>query len=490
MWEAVVKRKPIRALTADQVAERATRMVAGATRLSKAERIERGRHDLQFFCRYYLAAYFSAEPAQFHSELIEMVQTHDRGVAAAPREHAKSTHVSFAFPLHQICYSLKHFVVIIREADQVAAQNVDDIRQELEENELIREDFGDLVGNRKWAESEFVTSNGVKVVGRGRGQSMRGMRFKQYRPDLVIADDIEDDELVENRDRRDKLERWLKRVVLNILGPDGKFFMIGTILHHDSVLVRMLAQTDVYFTRVWKALTDDKPLWPSRWPLARLLAKRKEIGARNFETEFQNNPANEEDQIFSPNNWKRFRDEDVEGELDEVAAIDPAIGQKAKNDDTAVVVIGERGGNYYVLRITMKKLKVQQQVQLVFATCREFPRIRKFAFETIAYQTALKQLVDEESGRNNLQIPAVAAEDLSSDKIKRISTLAPMAEQGRIYFPSPSSSYWSNDVEKCMDQFEALGCSGDSHDDGPDAVERAIRLLRGKKGKKGRVRII
>ncbi len=274
-------------------------------------------------------------------------------------------------------------------------------------------------------------------------------------------------------------------MVLNIIGPAGKFFMIGTILHHDSVLVRLLNQADVFFTRIWKAIQENgKPLWPGRWPMSRLEAKRKEIGERNFQTEFQNNPANEEDQIFAPNNWKYFRDEDVEGELDEVGAIDPAIGQKAKNDDTAVAVVGERTGNYYILRMVLKKLKIQQQVQLVLATCREFPRIRKFAVETIAYQAALKQLIDEESAKNNLQIPAVAAEDLSSDKIKRISTLAPMAEQGRIFFPSASSSYWTPDVQKCIDQFEALGCSGDSHDDGPDAVERAIRLLRGKQSRK------
>ena len=123
----------------------------------------------------------------------------------------------------------------------------------------------------------------------------------------------------------------------------------------------------------------------------------------------------------------------------------------------------------------------------MFATHREFPRIRKFGFETIAYQSALKQLVDERNLRENQQLPAVAVDDISSDKIKRISTLAPMAEQGRIFWPSASSSYWTPDVQKCLDQFEALGCSGDSHDDGPDALERAIKLLRGKARKKGRV---
>ena len=483
------KRAPAAALSSHQIGERAARLVGGVggAKLSKPERLERARVDFGFFCRYYLADFFSAEAADFHRELIEMVTVHDRGVAAAPREHAKSTHVSFAYPLHQILFQLRHFVVIIREADQVAAANVDDIRQELEGNERIREDFGDLVGNRKWAESEFVTSTGVKVVGRGRGQSMRGMRYKQFRPDLVICDDIEDDEQAESRDRRDKLERWLKRVVLNIIGPDGKFFMIGTILHHDSVLVRLLNQTDVFFTRIWRAIQNDKPLWPARWPMLRLEAKRREIGARNFNTEFMNDPANEEDQIFSSDWWKYFRDEDVEGQLDEAAAIDPAIGQKAKNDDTAVVVVGERNGNYFVLRVVLKKLKVTQQVELVFATHREFPRIRKFGFETIAYQSALKQLVDERNLRENQQLPAVAVDDISSDKIKRISTLAPMAEQGRIFWPSASSSYWTPDVQKCLDQFEALGCSGDSHDDGPDALERAIKLLRGKARKKGRV---
>src|SRR5665213_4407715 len=105
--------KKSRAITPDQVAERATRLVAGATRLSKSARVEPARHDFEFFCRYYLADYFTAEPAEFHRDLVDMVQTHDRGVAAAPREHAKSTHVSFAFPLHQICFRLRHFIVIV-----------------------------------------------------------------------------------------------------------------------------------------------------------------------------------------------------------------------------------------------------------------------------------------------------------------------------------------------------------------------------------------
>src|SRR5207253_8261680 len=118
---------------------------------------------------------------------------------------------------------------------------------------------------------------------------------------------------------------------------------------------------------------------------------------------------------------------------------------KQKNDDTAIAVIGEHNGNYNVLKISIKKLKFNAQMDAVIATCREWPNILKFGFETIAYQTALKQSVEDESKRLNLQIPAVAVDDISSDKLKRISTLAPLAEQGCIRFPSPKSSFWTPD---------------------------------------------
>lgn len=488
-------RAQTRTIAPSEIGARAQRLLQGARpadRLTKAERIERGRADYQWFCRYYLADYFISEPAAFHRELSDAADTQERGVFAAPREHAKSTVVTFGKPIHSICYQLAHFIVIIRDSEDVAKLSVDDIRQELEGNERLLEDFGDLIGRRKWTEAEFITSNGVKVLGRGRGNPVRGLRFKQYRPDLVIVDDIEDDETVDSRQQRDKLERWLLRAVLGMIGPGGRFFMIGTILHHDSVLVRFLKRTDVFFSKIYRAIDElGRPLWPARWPKKRLDAKRLEIGVRNFATEFMNDPANEEDQIFSPNAWRYFSDEDLRGvKLNVVAAIDPAIGLKQKNDDTAVAVVGEHNGNYYVLRMAIRKIKIQQQVQLVIATYREWPSIYKFGFETIAYQDALKQLVEDASRQANLQIPSIAVEDISSDKIRRLSRLAPLIEQGRLFFPAAGSSYWSPDVQRCLEEFEAIGVSANSHDDGPDAVERAISLLRGKGMKKISARLM
>lgn len=298
---AMAKVTKIRLGAAD-VGAKAERLVAGGRpedRMTKAERVERGRTDHEWFCRYYLSHYFVSEGCEFHRELFRLAFTVDAFVGAAPREHAKSTVVSFARVIHAVCYQLCHFAVIFRESDAVAEIAVDDIRQEFESNERLIEDFGDLVGKRKWTGAQFVTSTDIKILARGRGSAARGIKHRQFRPDLVICDDLEDDESVESKTQRDKLERWFNRVVCNIVGPGGKLFVIGTVLHHDSLLVRLLRRTDVYTTRIWRAIQENgKPLWPARWPLSRLEKKRKEIGARDFATEFMNDPANEEEQIL------------------------------------------------------------------------------------------------------------------------------------------------------------------------------------------------
>ena len=66
------------------------------------------------------------------------------------------------------------------------------IRDELEENELLRDAYGDLVGNKTWANIKINTSTKIQVVGKGAGQKLRGIKYKYFRPDIIIVDDIAD----------------------------------------------------------------------------------------------------------------------------------------------------------------------------------------------------------------------------------------------------------------------------------------------------------
>lgn len=480
-------------MTAEDVARRSEALLSGdarGERLTAADRRERGRRNPEWFCRYYLPEHFSTEPAEFHAELDAALNTQPRFIGIAPREHAKTTKL-MAHILRAIVYRLRKFIVVIRVNDDVAAQFLNDLRTELETNDRLREDFGELLGDRKWTELEFETSTGVKVVGAGRLAKIRGLKHREQRPDLVIGDDIEDDESADSVDQTDKIVRWVKKTVLGMVSADGQVIFVGNLIAKRCALAQ-LAEIESFAYRTWSALKPDgKPIWPAAWPLKRLAAKKAEVGTRIYNTEYMNNPIDEDAQLYDPNWWGWYDQEDLAGvKLLVTGAIDPATGKKKRNtDDSAIAVVGSREGVYYILYLRLAKLKFRAQIEAVLDVCERWRTITRFGVESIAYQESLKQSLEEVSAERNLQAPIVPIESHDVSKMARFERLSVLAEQGRIRWPKPGSTFWMPDMARCREEFEALGVIED-HDDGPDAVEMAISLQRGLTRGRGRVRVI
>ena len=127
-----------------------------------------------------------------------------RLAVAAPRGEAKSTFVSLFFVLWAVLTGRKRYVLLIADALEQAASLLDAVKDELEYNELLRDDFPEGVGKGPvWNTGTVVTAGGVKVQALGAGKRMRGLRHGPYRPDLVILDDLENDENVDKPEQRD-----------------------------------------------------------------------------------------------------------------------------------------------------------------------------------------------------------------------------------------------------------------------------------------------
>ena len=114
----------------------------------------------------------------------------------APRGHGKSQILSFAFPLWCVCYGYAKNILIVSDTTEQATQFIMAIRDELEENEVLRDAFGDLTNDRVWSNAKIQTANKIQVVGKGAGQKLRGIKYRQFRPDVIIVDDLENDESV------------------------------------------------------------------------------------------------------------------------------------------------------------------------------------------------------------------------------------------------------------------------------------------------------
>jgi phage terminase large subunit-like protein len=448
----------------------------------KRDRLEATAWDMLAFGQVYLGHYFSDAPAEFHRELVDLLQAIDEMewfktrtlpdgtrekridpstgqpstkagiVVAAPRGHAKSTLLTLLIPLYCACFRLRKFIVIISDSDVQVKSFCSDIKREIEENDLIRQDFGDISGSawgRKWTGEDFIVAHGevdergrkktaheMRIVGRSTNARMRGLRNRESRPDLVIVDDMENDTHVETPEMREKMYAKLNGAVIPMLDPHhGIFLFCGTVLHFDSVLSRLLEQSmaDSYVQRRWSAITNGKdvfddtatPLWPRRFPLEFLRVKRSQMPVRQFNQEYLNNPHDPETRDFRPEwlqwyhgthllripksgvtmwrspHWEAhpvFGEQYGDGyqELVQYNAIDPAISQEERADYFALVNGGlsAESEDIVVLWIVHDRLNFAEQVAEIFLSHRQFPRTRMTGIEAINYQEALKQVVD------------------------------------------------------------------------------------------------
>lgn len=415
-------------------------------------------------------------PADFHRELYGILLTKKYAAIAAPREHAKSTVVSVIFVLYCICYKLRRFIVVIGDTQPNAALQLASVKEELETNAKLRQDFGDLVGDKKWDVNDFRTNTGITMAARGAGQSLRGMRYRQYRPDLIIVDDLENEEDVDNPDSRTKLRRWFKAAVMN-LGKSAQIFVIGTILHFDSLLSEMLDPEKFvsFVKRRYEAVDDEfapeSVLWPAKWPLTDLKQKEIDLGSVEFNQEFRNRPISADTQVFQEEWITRhaYRREEMIGRVFlKVTYYDPAISQKKRADFFASVTLAiDESGFLLVDRATQHKMPYTKQKQFILDRYDE-ERPVIVGIENQAYQEALKQEIEEQSRLTNRYINVVGVPNLT-DKFLRISTISSLVENGTIRF-------CLDGTQKTL--IQQLLYLGKIKDDLADALQGAVQLAR------------
>jgi len=225
-------------------------------------RRELADHDFLFFCQFYLREHFYLPPAQIHRELAVSIQevlaaTETTYEAIAwPRGHAKTTMISLGLPLYCVTPEaprIRYIPVIADSLDQAKAY-LAVIKDELEHNQRLIEDYGDLRGTI-WQSAQIVTSNRASIDMLGRGMKIRGRKFLQWRPGMIILDDIEEIERTQSPTNREADANWLARSVMKAGAPDCKFLILGTIVHYDSVLSRVLADP-MFHSRLYKAVVS------------------------------------------------------------------------------------------------------------------------------------------------------------------------------------------------------------------------------------------
>jgi len=481
---------------------------AGAAGLDPApaeikKRRAKAQNDFAFFCKTYFPDYTDKKPAQMHrwlyDELPKQIKAKQgcRLAIAAPRGHAKSTLVSQLFVLWCALTGRKKHILIIADAYRQAATLLAVIKTNLEANARLLMDFPKLTGmGSQWKEDEIVTLGNVKIHAAGSSKRLRGLRHGAHRPDLIIVDDLENDENVRNPEQRDKLEDWLNKTVLSLgeAGDSMDVIAIGTVLHYDSVLSRLLnhplwqskvfravinwpdnmdlwdrwrdillnqgeAEANAFYQANQQAMNKGAEVcWPDASPLIKLMIKRVRDGQAAFDAEQQNDPVQGDNapfanciQYYSGDNpnWVYF------------GACDPSLGRKGQGRDPSAILIGgydRKTGILDVIHANIKKRLPDTIIEDIIALQKEY-QCAAWAIEAVQFQEFLRTELIKRGSAQGVPIPARPIIP-NADKRLRIESLQPHIANGLIRL-NPNQ-------QTLIQQLKHFPMA--AHDDGPDCL--------------------
>ncbi len=440
-----------------------------------------------------------------------------RRAIEAPRGHAKSTTFTFKDSIHSAVYAYKHYEIILSDSSEQAEGFLTDIKTEFEENSAIREDFGDLVG-KVWKASVILLSNGTKIEALGAGKKIRGRRHKQWRPDLILCDDLENDENVNTSDQRKKLRNWYYKAVSKAGDTYTDIVYIGTLLHYDALLANVAANpsyktvkyrgvisfaTNTELWDAWEAIYTDLAndarqedareffeahrnemlegtavLWEQKLSYYDLMVIRISEGEASFNSEIQNDPIDPESCTFNEE-WFDYWDDDSK-ELPDfsapnflfVGANDPSLGKNKKSDTSFIGALAKdlKTGYMYVLIADIAKRKPDQIITDAIEDSRRLKRDYKrpyyqFGVETVQFQYYFAEIMRQKSVEAGEYLPIVEIKSVQN-KDARIQSLQPFVKNGYLKFSKKHKTLLKQMMEYPMGK----------NDDGPDGLEMMVKL--------------
>ncbi|AZU61060.1 hypothetical protein [Neobacillus mesonae] len=403
---------------------------------------------------------------------------------AAARGHSKSGMFSNAFPLHQVVYRRRKYVLIISETDSLSKKLVGWVNKQLKFNELLREDFGELLNpsssrNEKDNEEAFLTASNTLVEASSSGKQLRGKRHGAVRPDLVIIDDPSSMNNEGTKEAREKLVHWFNSVVVPIGSKSTAIILVGTMVSATGLLNHVLKRKDFRPSfhgavvsepadpKLWneyceiyaRAESMDEVnafyeanrdaleagielAWPWRWTYRALMHEKVNMGTRAYNSEYRNLAFSEDEQFFFPENYAKYHYyyenstayivyEDLKipmRDLFVVGAWDIALGKNSRSCYNSIITVGKHQptGLIFVLDEYATKEPAHVFIDIAIKKIKKFKH-RVFIVETInAYHEFYRQLQEKArtEGIYTCRITDVSRQGSSKDS--RIESLEPI----------------------------------------------------------------
>lgn len=460
----------------------------------KERRIRRLQKEYPAFCEYYFPHYLTlrdkvtGEPlriihnAPFHNAAAKQIKEtpNFKGVFKWPRGHAKSTHMDIFVPLFLKFQPIRliNFMVLVGKSNESAQLLLADIQAELEFNQRLIADFGDQKSLGDWQDGEFSSKDGCSFLALGRGQSPRGLRNREARPDYIVIDDLDDDEMCRNERRVREMTDWVKEALFGALDVGrGRFIMVGNLISKTSVLANICATKGVHVSEVKAVDGDGNPVWKEKWTKEEAQEYADFVGYRAWNKEMMHNPI-VEGTVFRQE-WIRWAKRPPWKDFSEfVLYIDPSWKNKRTNDYKAAKLWGKCGTNLWALRAFVRRASIAEMVRWcydVYEWSLDVGISINFAMEANFMQDIILDDFTTEGNIRGYQLPIKGDKRKKPDKFQRIESISPLWERGFVFYDIAQQE--DPDMKAGVEQLLAFEKGMSGNDDAPDADESAIFML-------------
>jgi predicted phage terminase large subunit-like protein len=422
---------------------------------SPAMRRELASRDILWFFVLYFPHYIQYEIAPFHKEMLSLLQDESVRFLAtvAFRGSAKSTYCQLVYPLWSIlCKRNKHFAVLVNQTQSRGQQALLNIRQECELNNLLIEDFGPFVtASSEWSNSTLVFPEyRARITAVSVSESVRGVRHGEFRPDLIVADDIEDVASSRTQEGRDKAWEFLNSELIPAGDRNTKIVMIGNLVHSDSVMMRVKERiTDQRLDGVFRHYPLERnslALWTGKYPdKASIDLLKKQVSHVDFQREYMLKIISRDEQIVLPE-WIQYWQEMPTKISEVLIAIDPAFSEK----DTAcksAIIVGTIVGSGKQSKLYIHSFPFNQrcrQPKLIAEIEKIYAQVSKLCTCKILVEQAGQQLglIDSLKAQG---LPVIGV-PIKGDKYARLSTSSLYIKDGSVLFPKQGNEELVNQL--------------------------------------------
>jgi predicted phage terminase large subunit-like protein len=451
----------------------------------------------------------AVESPECHAEWWDLCTSKAPKVAiAAPRRHAKSTAITLAYVLACLLFRNRKYALIVSDTITQATQFLGDIKKELADNDRIIKLFG-IKEFLKDTEDDviiaFTDGEQFRITAKGSEQKLRGLKWNNKRPDLIVGDDLENDEIVLNSERRQKFKRWFYGALVPSLAVNGVIRIVGTILHEDSLLnnlmpsdydrdtvVEELKTYNSRATNSWKALkyrahSDDFKyiLWPQRYKADWFLSERQDFIDRGladvYSQEYLNIPIDESVAYFRKSDFVAEHSEDKKAKLNYYITADLAISQKETADYSVFLIAGVDENRVIHVRNVIRERLDGKEIVDTLLNLQKVYNPELVGIEEMQVSKAIGPFLREEMIKTGNYINLIPLKHGGKDKIARAKSVQARVRARAVKFDKSGDWYSIFEDELCkfprgtkddqVDAFAYLGLMLDSLIEAPTRAE-------------------